>query len=176
MVELNTSRLKIIQLDRENFELLIKDRAQMEKNLGVLQSDYDLDDGFIQIMNMSLDSGLNDIKNFQWYVDWQVILKSENKIIGSLGFKGKPNDKNEVEIGYGINEKYEKNGYMTEAVGCVVGWALQQNGVNYIIAETENSNIASHKVLSKNNFEIYDKKEDHIWWKNSNISESITEL
>ncbi|MEG2993708.1 MAG: GNAT family N-acetyltransferase [Bacilli bacterium] len=83
-------------------------------------------------------------------------------MIGILTFKVKPNDKNEVEIGYGVNERYEKNGYMTEAVERVVCWDRQQNGVKYIITETENINVSSQKVLSKNNFKTYDNKNDCI--------------
>ncbi|GAA0106777.1 GNAT family N-acetyltransferase [Paraclostridium sordellii] len=165
MIELNTDRLRIVQLDREIFELLTCDRAKMESNLGVLNSDYDLDEIFVDIMKMSLELALNNQDHFQWYVDWQIILKSENKIIGSLGFKGKPNEKSEVEIGYGINEKYQKYGYMTEAIKSVVKWAIKQNGVNCVIAETERDNIASERVLIKNNFKTYDAKNDCIWWR-----------
>lgn len=51
---------------------------------------------------------------------------------------------------------------MTEAVERVVCWDRQQNGVKYIITETENINVSSQKVLSKNNFKTYDNKNDCI--------------
>lgn len=57
---------------------------------------------------------------------WLAVLKSEGTIIGDLGFKGVPDDKGSVEIGYGLLEKYWNNGYATEAVGALMAWAWRR--------------------------------------------------
>lgn len=165
MFELSTDRLRIIQLDEENFKLLLNNRRKMESNLGVFTSGYELDSGYIEAMKMVLENVLKNINYFQWYTDWQIVLKSENKIIGSVGFKGKPNENGEVEIGYGLNENYERKGFMTEAVRHMVRWALEQKGIKHVIAETEIDNIASQKVLKKNGFIAYKNENNCIWWK-----------
>ena len=71
--------------------------------------------------------------------------------IGDLCFKGLEAD-GIVEIGYGILEEYQGQGYATEAVGEAANWALQQPGVRRVEAETEPDNRASQRVLEKCGF------------------------
>jgi len=71
--------------------------------------------------------------------------------VGDLCFKGLKSG-GQVEIGYGLIDTYWNKGYATEAVGVIVKWALNQPGVKYVEAEAEPDNIASIRVLEKNNF------------------------
>ena len=71
--------------------------------------------------------------------------------IGDLCFKGL-DEKGTVEIGYGIDQKYESRGLTTEAVIALIKWASEQPGVLHIEAETDPHNIASQKVLQKAGF------------------------
>ncbi|GMG96537.1 GNAT family N-acetyltransferase [Tepidimicrobium xylanilyticum] len=87
-----------------------------------------------------------------WYALWVLQLNDgSGNIVGSLSFKGL-NDNGMLEIGYGINPKYEGKGLMTEAVSAIVRWASEQPGVLFIEAETEPDNIASQRVLEKAGF------------------------
>lgn len=53
------------------------------------------------------------------------------------------------EIGYGILEDHQGQGYATEAVDAAVRWALNQPSVHRVEAETEPENRASRRVLEK---------------------------
>ena len=86
----------------------------------------------------------------EWYAAWFISLRDGERI-GDLCFKGITDDGG-VEIGYGLLTGYCGKGYATEAVGAVVEWALKQDGVKYVEAETEESNIASQSVLMKCGF------------------------
>jgi len=55
------------------------------------------------------------------------------------------------EIGYGINKKYQNQGFGTKAVMLIAEWAKSM-GVKHIVAKTDRHNVASQKVLTKNNF------------------------
>ena len=68
-----------------------------------------------------------------------------------MSFKGLNAD-GSVEIGYGISEIKQGNGYATEAVNAAVTWALKQPGVFRVEAETEPDNRASQRVLEKCGF------------------------
>ena len=57
-----------------------------------------------------------------------------------------------AEIGYGILEEYQSQGYATEAVGAAANWALKQSNVTRVEAETEPDNRASQRVLEKCGF------------------------
>ena len=71
--------------------------------------------------------------------------------IGDLSFKGLGPD-GAVEIGYGISEVYQGNGFAAEAVDAAVKWALRQPGIRCVEAETDPDNRASQRVLEKCGF------------------------
>lgn len=53
---------------------------------------------------------------------------------------------------------------MTEAVQAMCNWALLQNCVTKVIAETELDGIASQKILKRCGFNKYQQSET-AWWK-----------
>jgi len=73
----------------------------------------------------------------------------EQKIIGDLGFKGRPDTNGTVEIGYGIVPEYRRQGYTFEAAKTLVSWAFGQNTVYKIIAECTEDNTPSIRILEK---------------------------
>lgn len=89
----------------------------------------------------------------EWACDWSIIRKSDQTMIGGVGFKGVPDSKGIVEIGYGIDEAYQNQGYATEAVKVMLAWALAQEDVLCVQAQTDPNNMKSQKVLKKNGFQ-----------------------
>ncbi|MCR2032757.1 GNAT family N-acetyltransferase [Anaerofustis stercorihominis] len=87
----------------------------------------------------------------EWGTNWEIKLKS-SVTIGGLCFKCKPDNEGSVEIGYGINEDYQHHGYATEVVKGITEWALKQNGVKCVCAQTNEENVISKKVLTGNGF------------------------
>lgn len=85
-----------------------------------------------------------------WYTNWRISLR-DGTTIGSLCFKG-DSQFGEVEIGYGIDEAYQNQGYATEAVKEAVRWAFSDSSVYFVMAETEADNAASQRVLHKLGF------------------------
>lgn len=61
---------------------------------------------------------------------------------GERGFKGPP-AAGTVEIGYAVLPQYHGQGYATEMVRSLVGWALRHAEVNQIVAGTDGANPAS---------------------------------
>ena len=86
-------------------------------------------------------------------------------MVADLCFKGGPNAKGEIEIGYGTYPPFTGKGYMTDAIQVLVNWAFEQPGVKTILAETESTNTASHRTLEKNNFSPFKVKGEMIWWR-----------
>lgn len=100
-----------------------------------------------------------------WYTAWDISLP-DGKVIGNLCFKGAPDKEYSVEIGYGINAPFEGKGYATEAVRLAVEWALAQQNCYYVLAQTEEGNRASERVLEKNGFlRSGEGDEGHLWEK-----------
>lgn len=95
---------------------------------------------------------------------WLVFLKSDEALIGDAGFKGKPNSRKEVEVGYGFLEAYWGMGYATEAVGGLIDWAFQTSTVEKVIAETDYDNAASIRVLEKNQMKKIHEAAGMVYW------------
>lgn len=150
MFELETTHLRLIPLPLEYLRLLVKDRRELERRLG-LQISADRPNILVQAMleNEILPAVLADPGAYEWHTEWQIALKSENRIIGGFCFKGQPDEQGEIEIGYGMHPDYRNRGFMTEAVGAAIDWALTQEGVKAVRAETELTNIPSIRVLEK---------------------------
>jgi len=165
MFILETKRLKLIPLDDYNLRLLVKDRQKMERNLGVKINDIELEESEIIALRTSLQKVIENKEDYLWYTNWVIVFKKENKIIGGLCFKGSPDEKGRVEIGYGMQDEYRCKGYTTEAVKELINWAFSFNHVTEIIAETEKDNLPSHRVLEKIGMQKYEENEKMFWWK-----------
>ena len=95
---------------------------------------------------------------------WLVFDKEDNTVIGDIGFKGKPNPENTVEIGYGIVPSAQNKGYATEAVREIIKWAFSFENVEKIIAECQKDNLASIRVLEKLQMKRTEPKNNMLKW------------
>jgi RimJ/RimL family protein N-acetyltransferase len=98
-----------------------------------------------------------------WFTYWLIRIDCENIGAGFLGFKGNPDEKGEVEIGYGINSIYQNRGYMSEAVRAMIQWAFTHSECEVINAtNVKQDNYSSHKVLVKTGFKEVRENEEGI--------------
>ena len=105
-----------------------------------------------QAYSEMLQGCLKEPENRIWYAVWYMELKDRaGTVIGDLCFKGLEAN-GAAEIGYGISEEYQGQGYATEAVKAICAWALTQKGVTRIEAESAPDNAASQKVLATAGF------------------------
>lgn len=95
---------------------------------------------------------------------WLVINKDDHTIIGDIGFKGKPDSENIVEVGYGIVPAAQNKGFATEAVNEILNWAFSSGNVKKIVAECLIDNIPSIKVLEKLNMKRIGIKDNMYLW------------
>lgn len=112
-----------------------------------------------------LPSVADNGKNHLFSTLWGIILKAESRMVGDICFVGEPDGEGEIELGYGTYEPYRGNGYMTEAVGCILEWAKRQDNVKSVFAQTAKDNPASFAILKKNNFEQVGEDEQIFNWR-----------
>ncbi|MBZ9622538.1 GNAT family N-acetyltransferase [Clostridium sp. FP2] len=174
MIEVTTQRLKIIPLDIENYRLYIENSNEMEENLGLKITNKIWDENIKGAFQYRFKKVSENKERYLWETLWIVICKEENREIASLMIKGYPNEKGEVIIGYGTNETFQNKGYMTEAVEGLIKWIFTNPKALSIVADTEKTNIASHRVLEKNGFIKYKESvktsdegevEELVWWR-----------
>lgn len=113
---------------------------------------------------------MDNTKNYFYYTYWIVIYNEEYLMVADICFKGEPNSKGEIEIGYGTYPDFQLKGFMTEAIAGLINWAFEQKGVNSILAETDPNNIASQRVLKKNGFIIETQTNENICWRLNNVN------
>lgn len=85
-----------------------------------------------------------------WWL-WFAILRESREVVGTVGFVGPP-EQGEVEVGYSFIERVWNQGLATEAVGALLAWALADQRVERIIAQTLADGLASQRVLAKLGF------------------------
>lgn len=99
--------------------------------------------------------GIDEKYNNLEYYNWLITLKENKKIIGAIHLNI-DNSTDSVEFNYAIDERYQGNGYMTEALEVIKNYCLDDIKVNRIFGGCEINNIASKKVMEKCNF-IYEQ-------------------
>ncbi|MDR1097816.1 MAG: GNAT family N-acetyltransferase [Tannerella sp.] len=163
-MELETERLFIKLLTLSQLKLWVNNIPLLESELNCKYDAEPIEGKFLDIINAQIEIIENDPLNYMYHSFWFIIRKSDGIVAGSMDFKNIPNQMKEIEIGYGLGKKYEHNGYMTEAVEKFCEWALTDEHIETVIAETETDNIASKRVLERCGFKKY-KEEETVWWK-----------
>lgn len=161
---LETDRLLLIPLNVHQFKLWISDIPALEKALECKYEGNDMYGRFLEIVKGQFEKTSSDEENYLFHTFWLIVVKDTRIIIGSADFKDVPNKHGEVEIGYGINSMFENKGYTTEAVDAMCRWALEQDDISYVTAETEKTNFASQKVLHKCGMVKTLETKTSYWW------------
>ena len=165
MTRLKTRRLTLIALTAKRMRWQRDNFARLEKALGLPASGQRLDDELHPIVSRAIGHIQRRPHHALWHCQWSAVLEEERRIIGNLAFKGAPDQADEVEIGYGFDPFYHNRGLATEAVEVMVSWALRQESVTGVIAETANTNVASMRVLQKVGFVITSATDRYLYWR-----------
>jgi ribosomal-protein-alanine N-acetyltransferase len=165
MFFIESERLKMIPLTHQLLQLSHTDRPAMELSLGLNISAMQIDPFFMAEMadamiNFWLPKTLEHPDAYQWYSNWEIVLKCVNTSIGGMGFAGEPNEHGEAVIGYMIDKQHHNQGYATEALKLLTCWAFSQRGVKSAIVHTYEDNLPSRKILVKNGFAEVGKTEE----------------
>lgn len=93
-----------------------------------------------------------------------LVMTMDGQVIGDIGFKGKPDIRQAVEIGYGLLPAYLNQGFATEAVQALIEWAFEQTEVTGVLAKTDSTNQASIRVLEKAGLIQVGRDDRYIMW------------
>jgi [ribosomal protein S5]-alanine N-acetyltransferase len=91
-------------------------------------------------------------------INWAITIKGNPKLVGVIGHYRIQPENHRCEIGYMILPQYNGKGYVTEAIKVVLEYGFEVLNMHSIEAVIDPDNIASERVLQKNNF----VKEAHI--------------
>lgn len=163
MVE--TERLILLALTYEQLTKYIKCDNSLEEELNLTFSNRIISNELLEAFEkIILPNVADSSKNYLFSTLWTAISREENKMVGDICIVGEPNAKGEIEIGYGTYTEFQNKGYMTEIVSGIISWAKKQPKVKSVVATTEKTNIASYKVLRKNNFVRINETDSLLYW------------
>jgi len=147
-------RLALVPLTLEQLKLGLVSLNDLSASVGVPIVSSLLDGKVNRAVTMKIEKmGKVPPAQHPWFTYWLIVLNEENTGAGMVGFKGIPNEKGEVEIGYGIDPVFQRRGYMSEAVTALINWAFEHPECRAITATAVLlDNLASQKVLLKNGF------------------------
>ena len=163
-MNLKTQRLELIPLLPYQLRAWVEDRNALERELDCTYQAEPLEGVFLEIVKGQLAITEQRPEEYLWHSFWFLVRQSDRVVVGSADFKDVPDARQEVEIGYGLGKAFEHQGYMTEAVQAMCDWALAQENVAHILAETERDGWASQRILQRCGFRE-DKRGETIWWK-----------
>ena len=132
-------------IGNERIRIYPASQEQMEKQIAS-EKDEELKKAYGEM----LEGSLAHPEQWDWYAMW-MIEKTDGTHIGDLCFKGIEAGLH-PEIGYGILEEYQGQGFATEAVKLALKWAFLHPEIKAVEAEADPDNAASQRVLMKCGF------------------------
>jgi len=155
-VRIATERLLLVACESELADALQGDRGRAGELLEASLPEGWPDDELAELLPITSTTALG-------FGIWVVVDPARGVVVGSAGFVGDPKD-GEIELGYGIHPSYRGLGYATEAASALVQWALAQGTVREVVAECEESNVPSVRVLEKVGLERNGERGPRLLW------------
>lgn len=90
------------------------------------------------------------------YVFKVIVLKENDKMIGTIDARLFGEGLKDAEFGYCLNPKYWKQGYMSEALQAFMEALHKEHRIENIFGSFERENIASKRVMQKNEMYYYE--------------------
>jgi len=165
---LETMRLKLVPLTHEQMLLYKNNPQALAENLNVnytpRQSDPATAGDVEDAIEFWIKNTLEHREAYQWFTNWEIILKEENIAVGGIGFAGLPDAEGKTMAGYGLDIRYHGRGIASEALQAIIRWGFLNENLKIILADTPLLNIPSQRVLQKNGFQEVFRDEALIHW------------
>jgi [ribosomal protein S5]-alanine N-acetyltransferase len=165
---IETPRMRLIVCTEPLLDALLRGHRSLGQFLGVEVPLLWSENGD-EIFEFTLKKVQKKPVDAPWW-SYVTVLKAENRLIGSCGYKGPPDKEGIVEIGYEITEEYRGFGLATEAARALIDYAFTSPRVRVVKAHTLAEVNASGSVLQKCGMkkiaELFDPDEGEVWqWK-----------
>lgn len=162
-LRVETERLLLLPMSYEFMNALLDNRPTELEEQG-----YTLSEGWINLEVLNyvdiLHSLIPEDRVIDGFYTWVIIERQARRIIGDVGFKGRPNELGVVDIGYGLAPAERGKHYATEAVRALLTWVFSQSGVRRVSAECAEDNIASIRILTNMGMQEMMRDGSTIFW------------
>lgn len=95
---------------------------------------------------------------------WMIARTRDGRVIGDIGFYGMPDERGEVEIGFGLAENERGKGYASEALNAMMAWLRAHAQVKAVKARCLSDNPPSARLLEKAGLKEAYRDKERIYW------------
>jgi ribosomal-protein-alanine N-acetyltransferase len=154
---IRTPRLDLLSMTPAFMEAVLAGRrAEAEGLLRITLPDDPPDSQVIRFMSRRMEQMRSDPGVQRWLARAITLREAGSVMVGSVGFHGEPGlnaagQPDALEIGYGILPEHRRQGYATEAVEALIGWARAQ-GIDHFVASVAPGNEPSLAIIRKLGF------------------------
>jgi [ribosomal protein S5]-alanine N-acetyltransferase len=154
-----SDRVELVSMSPDFVENLLADRRSEAEALGGFRLPEDWPDAHdAGFLNLRLRQMRERPETQEWFAYAVVLPNGERPMIGHAGFHGPPGVNarkaaDAVEVGYTIFDPYRRNGYATEAVRALLGWATAEHGIQHFIASVSPENEPSLAIVRRLGFQ-----------------------
>ncbi len=163
-MRIHTERLELICCDHELLRTLIYDKTEFEKLIDIKIPEKFTEFG-LPPLQYSMEK-LADPGEIGWWTYLPVHIHA-NMLIGTCGYKGKPDKDGMVEIGYEVVEALRNKGYAKEIAQGLIKNAFRYHEVKIVRAHTLPEVNPSVRILKSCNMEfidtIMDPEDGEVW-------------
>lgn len=156
--EIHTPRLVLRKIEESDAEVILFLRTDETVNKYIQRP------ASRQIKNIS--DALNHIRKLHNNTEenrsfaWGMTLKNSPDIMGTICLWNFSKDHKKAEVGYDLNPKFQRKGYMSEALKTILHFGFKELDLNLIEAFTHYQNTSSIKLLEKHGFKLNSSKKD----------------
>ncbi len=146
---IETARLRLVPVTQAHVAALCRSRAALAALLGAtVPDDWPVGAPDATVCPDALNFLTAQTEAGNWPV-YFYLHRQDNRLVGDGGFKGRPDARGAVEIGYALVPAYRGQGLATEAAEAILAWAFAHPRLKAVTAETLPGGQASMRVLGK---------------------------
>ena len=142
--------LRLVPLSVEAMRVLVEgDLGAASDALGIRATPYLADHAWL--WEIRLAQVAEDPASLDWIA--RVAVRSDGAVVGVVGFHGPPDARGMVEVAYGVDPAFRRQGYARALLAMALEWAAAAPEVSVVRASISPSNEASLATLRPFGFE-----------------------
>lgn len=161
---IKTPRLELVPMSVPFMEALARhDMAAASHEIGAIVPPWladELEDYLIfRLAQLRVDPAIR-----VWLARAMVLPQADGtrRVIGSIGFHGRPDEQGRLEVGYSVDRPYRRQGYASESLTALLDWAWHIYGTTRFVASISPHNEPSLRLAAAHGFRKVGEQMDDV--------------
>jgi len=155
-MKISSNRLLIVPLVKNELLSLLQSPQAYAQETGYKVDNFEINPTHCEEISETIEKypheWVNNSNDYLFYTLWLIVEKQSSQLVGKFQFNGHPNHDGEVEVFFGIEPRYRRNGFGCEAMNAIIDWSSKNNLFKKLLIEADFENKAAMASLKKLNF------------------------